>query len=1234
MLNFNDIKLEDFMDNSLKNKDLDKSDDDIAIIGMAGVFPLADNVQSFWENIRLGTDCVHAIPNLRKEQADKYLHHVNILNTNEYRYKKMGYIDQIDNFDYKFFNLSPKEASLMDPKQRLFLQVAYQAIEHAGYGGKRLNGTETGVFVGHSELGGISYREMIQNIEPDSYMTGFIGNLPSVIPSRISYLLDLNGPSMLIDTSCSSSLTSLYLACQAIKNGDCKQAIVGTAHINLLPFEIEQKLGIEASDYRTRSFDDGAEGTGSGEGVIAILIKPLNCAIEDGDHIEAVIKGGAINQDGNSIALTAPNVEAQEKVICQAWENAGVSPEDITYIEAHATGTSLGDPIEIAGLEKAFERFTERKQFCAIGSVKSNLGHLEAAAGLAGVVKSVMAMKMKELPPSIHFYRPNRKIEFESSPVFVNDLLLPWENGGKARVCGVSSFGMSGTNCHIVLSEWNNENSVNNHQYNNMFHLLTISAKSEKAVKELIKKYQKLLNENQYDLRDLCYTANTGRGHYNYRLAIIFQSEEELKTKLNLLVTEENLKNQKKQGVFWGEYSLINRRTDENIKVLSELNIKKSSQEALRYINQIENPYYVKGNELQNICEYYIEGADIDWDFLYKGELRKKVILPVYVFDKYPCLLSIPEKNDSKEFNLNISHLLKDSKVPADLKKEIENLTMKWDSYISINNSVEDILSEIKIVGKDKQNYSKNELLVAKVWAEELGLKTIHIIDNFFELGGDSIIALKVINKLNRYLSLEWKVTDLLKYPIFKDLISHIDKDASEKVTKLKNDIELSKVMDYYPISSAQKRIYIMEQFTSGTTTYNMPQAFILEGNLNLEKVKQSFLDLMEKQESLRTSFQLINGQPVQKIHASLPFEVEEIKIKENINTTIRNFIRPFNLQEPPLFRVGIGEIEENKYLLLLDIHHIIADGTSMAIFTNEFIKAYSGQEIYKPNRQYKDFTNWKENMVNSHEYQKQEEFYKRIFSGEIPILNLPTDFSRSDRLTYSGEKFICYSSKELESKLRKLALTAETTLFTVLLSAYYLLMYKYTLQKDIVVGTLINGRPHYYLENVIGMFVDTIPIRTSIQTNQSFFDFMRNTKKNVMEFFDNSNYPFEKIVENIKVKREAARNPLFDTMFVLQNMEKPNFDLEGVSLEKYPFENNTSMFDITLFASEQAQGIEFTFEFSTQLFKRETIKMMSEHYLKILDDITSNPEIQINDILREKPTQINLNVENIEFQF
>lgn len=185
--------------------------------------------------------------------------------------------------------------------------------------------------------------------------------------------------------------------------------------------------------------------------------------------------------------MTAPNVEAQEKVICQAWENAGVSPEDITYIEAHATGTSLGDPIEIAGLEKAFERFTERKQFCAIGSVKSNLGHLEAAAGLAGVVKSVMAMKMKELPPSIHFYRPNRKIEFESSPVFVNDLLLPWENGGKARVCGVSSFGMSGTNCHIVLSEWNNENSVNNHQYNNMFHLLTISAKSEKAVKELIK---------------------------------------------------------------------------------------------------------------------------------------------------------------------------------------------------------------------------------------------------------------------------------------------------------------------------------------------------------------------------------------------------------------------------------------------------------------------------------------------------------------------------------------------------------------------------------------------------------------------------------------------------------------------------------------------------------------------------------------------------------------------------
>lgn len=291
----------------------------------------------------------------------------------------------------------------MDPRQRLFLESAWSTLEDAGYSGGQLSGTKTGIYVGLSSDGSNEYFKLIEQGDPSLIGLSTAGNIKSFIASRLAYILDLQGPSMIIDTACSSSLVALHVACQAIKNNECEAALVGGVNIKIFPKTEEENkmgIGISSSDSKIRTFDDQADGTNSGEGVASILIKPLHKAIRDRDHIYAVIKGSAVNQDGSSVGITAPNMTAQENVIVEAWRQAHVDPRTITYWEAHGTGTKLGDPIEVHAIQRAFSRFTDRKQFCAIGSLKTNIGHLDSLAGLAGLMKAVMAIQYKKYRPA------------------------------------------------------------------------------------------------------------------------------------------------------------------------------------------------------------------------------------------------------------------------------------------------------------------------------------------------------------------------------------------------------------------------------------------------------------------------------------------------------------------------------------------------------------------------------------------------------------------------------------------------------------------------------------------------------------------------------------------------------------------------------------------------------------------------------------------------------------------
>ncbi|MCX7920708.1 MAG: condensation domain-containing protein [Clostridia bacterium] len=614
---------------------------DIAIIGISVKMPGAEDKNEFWENIRNGVNSVGDYPESRHRDSKNFVLHYSNLKEKDINYSRGGYLENIDKFDNKFFRLSPNEANLMDPAQRLFLETAWGAVEDAGYGGEKLKGSKTGVYLGYT--GWPMYGHYISQTCPTMASISVPGNVSSIVASRIAYILDLKGPSILVDTACSSSLVAVHLACQGIKNNECDQAIVGGVKINLAPAEGVLSIGIESSEGITRTFDENSDGTVWGEGVAAIMLKPLKRAIEDGDDIYAVIKGNFINQDGTSVGITAPNALAQEEVLLGAWKESGIEPETITYIEAHGTGTKLGDPIEVRGIEKAFRRFTNKKQFCAIGSLKTNIGHLDGAAGISSLIKAALALKHKEIPPTLHFNIPNRSINFEQSPVYINDKLVKWETEGVARRCGVSSFGFSGTNCHIVLEEAQNiEDGISLDEKG--FHIFTLSAKSLEVLKELIARYAGFVRKQQkLNLGAVCFTANTGRGHYSHRLVMIVKSGKDFKDKIEKL-NSLGIEDIKDSSIYYGQNKSIPAGKGKEIRdgEIREAHILEYNDQAKKIIKEFVLSAQENEEMLHELCRLYIRGVDINWDELYERKQPKRVSIPGYPFERNRCWLDAP----------------------------------------------------------------------------------------------------------------------------------------------------------------------------------------------------------------------------------------------------------------------------------------------------------------------------------------------------------------------------------------------------------------------------------------------------------------------------------------------------------------------------------------------------------------------------------------------------------------
>ncbi|MGH3958724.1 SDR family NAD(P)-dependent oxidoreductase [Mycobacterium sp.] len=506
------------------------ADEPIAIIGIGCRFPGADGPAAFWRLLSDGVDAISEIPHDRWDVDAFYDPDPATPGTAVNR--SAGFLKRIDCFDYQFFGISPRESAQMDPQQRLLLEVSWEAMEDAGQVPERLAGSRTGVFIGIS-TNDYGYLRVGQPQLVDAYSG--TGNALSIAANRLSYVYDFRGPSMAIDTACSSSLVAVHLACRSLRDGECTLALAGGVNVILSPALMINftKARLMAPDGHCKTFDAGADGYVRGEGAGVVVLKPLGRALADNDPIYAVIRGTAIGQDGRTNGLMAPSRQAQEAVLAEAYRRAALSPGAVQYIEAHGTGTLLGDAIEAKALGTILANGRPPGSQCLIGSTKTNIGHLEAAAGVAGLIKVALALRHRAIPPSLNFAEPNPNIPFDTLPLQVVRTLTPWpENGGRA-IAGVSSFGFGGTDAHVVLTEAPQVRaaSAEHGSATDRAELLPLSARSPAALAALSGRYESALATG-VPLADLCYTAGARRGHHEHRLCVVADSPAQMSESL------------------------------------------------------------------------------------------------------------------------------------------------------------------------------------------------------------------------------------------------------------------------------------------------------------------------------------------------------------------------------------------------------------------------------------------------------------------------------------------------------------------------------------------------------------------------------------------------------------------------------------------------------------------------------------------------------------------------------
>ncbi|MEU4232375.1 amino acid adenylation domain-containing protein [Nonomuraea sp. NPDC026600] len=1394
----------------------------LAIVGMACRFPGATGPEEFWAAIRDGVEAVQDFTDEELladgEDPDRLA---------DPAYVRSGTVlNGIDLFDATLFEFTPREAEILDPQQRLFLETAWEALEDAGCDPARHPG-QIGVFAGSAMSG-----YLIENLlaAPDvlkavgEYQV-MLGNDKDSLPTRTSYKLDLRGPSVSVNTACSTSLVALHLARQSLIAGDCDLALAGAVRVNAWTRRgyLYQSGGIGSPDGHCRPFDAEARGTIGAGGVGVVVLKRLADAIAAGDTIHAVVRGSAVNNDGTrKVGYTAPAVDGQAEVITAALASAGVDPGTIGYIEAHGTGTALGDPVEVAALSQVFTG--DRR--IALGSVKSNIGHADAAAGMSGLIKTVLALKHRTLPPTVNFTTPNPRIDF--SPFYVPTAGAEWPQGPGPRRAGVSAFGMGGTNAHVVLEEAPEPPAVPSATGQ---HLLILSAASGPALADIATRLRAHLRARpETDLGDVAATLRLGRRQLRHRGIMV---AEDGRSALDAeLVTSESHPREvafvfpgqgaQRRGMGAGLYrsdSDFRAAVDACSTILTsylDLDLRQALYGEAGDLDQtwltqptlfvteyalartlIERgirPAMMAGHSIGEYVAACLAGVLTLEDALRLVAARGRLVqsLPPGSMLAVPlpesevgdllgedvslaavntpelCVLSGPEpaiaelerrlvRQDIACRTLRTSHAFHSAMLDPVLDAfaaevasvrlgtpdlpYLSNVTGGWVSgaetkdpaywvrhlretvrfadcaraLVAADAAVVEVgpgrtlttlvrrqggqatvapLAEpesgqaalLEGVGRlwasgadvdwaafgppgrrvplptypfERRRYwieprarrfeiapvaganqevhtagsaqavqrvhatdavqgvrgvhttdAVQELdVVAAAWRDVLGITPTGPQDDFFDLGGDSLVATQLASRLGLPIEAIFDHPTLAGQQVL--VASAVPREAipADVSAVAREMIPVVEEPGPAPVSFIQRRMWFIDQ-VHGSAAYAVATALDLRGELDVARLHGALRELVRRHESLRTVFHAPDGEPVQVVlpAGETPLPVEDCHDAERALSEAA--AQPFDLAHGPLFRARLLRLAPDHHVLSLGFHHIVVDGWSITLLRTELAALYNGETLPEPRVRYRDYAR------RQREQAADLGFWKERLRGIPHSLDLPTDRPRPPTQTFEGAVATHLLPAELTAGVRKLSQERGATLYMTLLTALHTLLYRYSGQEDICVGSPVAGRTRPELEGIAGCFINTLVMRATMDGGRPYTELLAQVRAHALGAYAHQDVPFERLVEELNPPRDLSRNPLFQVLFNLLNLPRSDLNLAGLAVSELAVETGTAQVDLVLYVEEQGAELLCRLEYNTALYDAGTARRLLRHYESLLRAIVAAPETALSDLV------------------
>lgn len=1178
--------------------------DGIAITGMAVRLPDAPSLRAFRANLRAGRDSVRPITPERLRTSN--------LDGEPSDYAELAHLDRIDLFDYEFFGISRREAETMDPHHRISLQLAYAAIEDAGYRVSALRGSRTAVLLAAPSP---KYAELVAVQDTLS----LLGGSAAALSGRISHVLGSTGTSLVLDTGCSSGLVALHHAAQELLAGRAEYALAGALALNITPVRQETLRSfpeVMSVSGRCRAFDAAADGTSDGEGGAILFLTTLRRAREEGAHIYAVLRATSVRHNGSgSAALATPSVTAQREVITEAWESAGLSPTDAGYVEAHGSGTRLGDEVEIAGLEAARGAAGE---VLPIGSVKTNIGHLDQAAGIAGLVKAVLSVRHGELYPSLHFTEPPETVDLVGSRIEVSKATRRWSVHGGLRRAGVSSFSLTGTNTHVVVEE----PPTAQRERPTAPRIATVSAKTPTALATYCELLAAHLRREKHPFVDVAHVLNAGRDDYAYRRGVVATDNADLGRQLTAVARtlrtadEAHPSGPVPDGTRL--YLLLSGDADEPAPPPTPERLAGIGDSAAARRIEWQAGWYTR---LQTV------GVRVDGVLTSgTGRLAARIVRGEATVDEASDLLAEPvEPLDQARLKALVDDLREAGPVVfcelgarGELAETIQRHTgdevltlptdptnadlhavaalYEWGADVDWETQHRDLDGEPHRVPLPTYPFEEQPCWAARRPPAELGTSAtptepatgtieerirhtlrdaLHAWDidadsNYFALGGNSITALEVVSGIERACGVSLRLLDLYEHPTSAQLAELV----SARLASGTGDAPGGQIAAGQALvpSFGQERFWFHHEMESDSRIYNLPSFYRLRGPLDVAALCGAIGDLVARHEVLRSRIPTVDGRPSVVIDDQLPevLRVVDVSAADDplaAGTRILNeeAETPFDFAAGPLLRNVLAVIGPDDHLLCMNVHHSVDDGWSPQIVDRELAEFYAARLENRPARldplpiQYRDYARWQRDWLQGENLRHELAYWQQNLSG-LPQLDLPTDRPRPERKDFGGAFFSFTIPADVVRGLRDIGRQESTTLFTVLLAASSILLARHSGQRDFTIGTATAGRSRPEARDLIGFFNNLMALRMDLSGEPDVPELLRRIRTTVLGALEHDEVPFDKVVETMAPARSLDRHSLFDVVFVHQTIPSMTSRLGDVSWDLFESEDRSAM--------------------------------------------------------------------------